>query len=103
MNEEKLIEEVKRITHPFCFDDLIAFAKETCPHPNNSFCQMCGEEVTQIHELYKKYTYLKGNEELLEIHDYLHWHRGEWCFSPKKFAEFMVLFKKLESTEEWKK
>lgn len=31
---------------------------------------------------------LKVDRELA-VHDYLHWHRGEWCFTPKMFAKFI--------------
>ena len=27
------------------------------------------------------------------IQPYLHWHRGEWCFSPKKYAEMTQALK----------
>ena len=28
-------------------------------------------------------------ERELAVHDYCHWHRGEWCFTPKMFAKFI--------------
>jgi len=29
----------------------------------------------------------------LTIGEYIHFHRGEWCFSPKKYHEFMIALK----------
>ena len=28
---------------------------------------------------------------LIEIQKYLHWHNGEWCFTPKKYMEYMSI------------
>jgi len=41
-----------------------------------------------LHRLKDKGCVLKVDREL-PVHDYLHWHRGEWCFTPKMFAKFI--------------
>ncbi len=60
MNEEKLIEEREEVFRRFIDGDCF-YKDEAC---GNRECKDCFK--SQIHELYKKYTYLKGNEEWKE-------------------------------------
>jgi len=62
-------EAVKKITHPFCFDKNIGFAKNGCPHPNNHFCQGCEDEAKQICQLFIKDLPLLSPDEITSHFD----------------------------------
>ena len=63
------VEAVKKITHPFCFDKNIGFAKNGCPHPNNHFCQGCEDEAKQICQLFIKDLPLLSPDEITSHFD----------------------------------
>ena len=48
-----------------------------------------GEALERLEELLVEERKAEKQAMAKSIHNYLHWHRGEWCFSPKKFSEFM--------------
>ena len=45
--------------------------------------------LEQVEEIFKE---IEGR-----FMSFLHWHRGEWCFTPKKYAEFIDWRQQLKS------
>ncbi len=83
-NEEKLIEELDNIVDEWRYG-----------------AKIISSLVVRIHELYKKYTYLKGNENLSEnpycVEDEYYKHYG-YATAQQDVGE-----RGFKSTEEWKK
>ncbi len=51
------IEEVKKITHPFCFDTGVCnpiWASKGCPKGGNDYCDLCMEEASKMCQLFHK-------------------------------------------------
>ncbi len=97
-NEEKLIEEVARLMMNRDYDAgevWCAWEEKAKEAQHTRGCYI--KTATQIHELYKKYTYLKGNEKLPIISDY--------SADPEiiEDAQQDMIRAGFKSTEEWKK